>query len=104
MDAGPAIQTPTGVACPQKGCRGQIVEKRSKRGKAFYGCNRYPDCDFAMWDKPVNRPCPTCKAPFLVEKTTKRDGTVIACQSPGCTFRQKAEPDPGQAIRTKAEG
>ncbi len=56
----------TGVACPE--CRqGEIVEKRSKRGRVFYSCNRYPACKFALWDKPVNTPCPRC-GKLLVQK------------------------------------
>jgi DNA topoisomerase-1 len=79
-----------GVACPLPGCSGQIVEKRSKRGKIFYGCNRYPECDYAIWDKPVADVCPQCGAPFLVEKLTRREGAVRVCLRQGCGFRQKA--------------
>jgi DNA topoisomerase-1 len=91
MDAAPAVQAATGVACPKPDCPGQIVEKKSKRGKTFYGCNRYPNCDFAKWDKPINQPCPKCGATFLVEKTSKREGTVRVCPNPGCNYRQKVE-------------
>ena len=77
-----------GVACPKDGCSGEIVQKTSKRGKIFYGCNRYPDCDFAIWDKPVNQSCPDCGAKFLVEKTTKKEGTFLACMAQGCQYRQ----------------
>ena len=82
--AGKAI----GVGCPEPGCTGEIVEKSSKRGKIFYGCNRYPDCSFACWDKPVARDCPACGAKFLVERTTKRSGTVQACLNPECGFKE----------------
>ncbi len=74
----------TGVKCPEKKCTGELVEKHSKRGKVFYGCNRYPDCNYATWDKPVDSPCPICQAPFLVEKTTKKKGTFLACLSRDC--------------------
>ncbi len=77
-----------GIACPKDGCRGEIVQKTSKRGKIFYGCNRYPDCDFAIWDKPVNQQCPECSAKFLLEKSTKKDGTFLACMTQGCQYRQ----------------
>jgi DNA topoisomerase I len=83
----------TGVFCPEKGCEGEVVEKQSKRGKVFYGCNRYPDCTFAMWDKPVPKSCPLCNAPFLIEKTTKKDGIFLSCQTQGCGYRGK-EPEP----------
>jgi len=58
----------TGVKCPNKDCDGELVEKRTKKGKVFYGCNRYPECKFALWDKPVPVQCPHCKNPYLVEK------------------------------------
>jgi DNA topoisomerase-1 len=76
----------TGVPCPQANCDGQIVQKTTKRGKIFYGCNRYPDCKFAIWDKPVNQPCPVCNSPFLIEKTTKRKGTFLACHQKDCGY------------------
>ncbi len=84
---------PTGVACPVPGCGGQLVEKRSKRGKVFYGCSRYPECDYAIWDKPVPVVCPRCGHPFLVEKSTKKDGTFLACPKPGCGYRQQIDED-----------
>jgi DNA topoisomerase-1 len=78
----------TGVPCPEPQCTGEIMEKKSKRGKVFYGCSRYPDCKFAIWDKPVPVPCPQCGAKFLVEKTTKRDGTLFRCLTEGCGYRK----------------
>jgi DNA topoisomerase-1 len=77
----------TGVACPRPGCRGEIVVKKSKRGKAFYGCSEYPKCDVVYWDKPVATPCPNCKAPFILEKTTKKEGTFQYCAQEGCGYR-----------------
>ncbi|HWT00881.1 MAG TPA: type I DNA topoisomerase [Pyrinomonadaceae bacterium] len=77
----------TGVACTRPGCKGEIVVKKSKRGKAFYGCSEYPKCDVVFWDKPVAEPCPNCKAPFLLEKTTKKEGTVRYCAKEGCGYR-----------------
>jgi DNA topoisomerase-1 len=59
---------PTGVACPEEGCGGQIVQKRTKRGRVFYGCSAYPKCGYAIWDKPVPKTCPSCQAGFMVEK------------------------------------
>ena len=78
----------TGVSCPEEGCSGEVLEKRSKRGKIFYGCNRYPDCKFALWDKPVNRYCPDCGAPYLVEKETKKEGRMLRCATQGCGYKQ----------------
>ena len=78
----------TGVPCPQSGCEGEMVERKSKRGKVFYGCSRFPDCTQAMWDRPAARPCPVCGAPFMVEKSTKKDGQFYACLTEGCGHRE----------------
>jgi len=80
----------TGVHCPQKDCGGNLVQRKSKRGKVFYGCSRFPDCNFAIWDKPIAKACPFCGVNFLLEKTTKKDGTSLTCQTKGCGFREKA--------------
>jgi DNA topoisomerase-1 len=81
---------PTGIRCPD--CReGEIMEKRSRTGKTFFSCNRYPQCRFATWERPVAEPCPTCGAPFVVEKTTKRAGTVRRCLSEGCSYKESVE-------------
>jgi DNA topoisomerase-1 len=78
----------TGVKCPEKDCKGELVEKTSKRGKIFYGCSRYPDCTFAIWDKPVPETCPDCGAEFLVEKTTKKQGTFLMCLNKECGYKK----------------
>jgi DNA topoisomerase-1 len=80
-----------GVGCPKDGCTGELLEKTSKRGKTFYGCNRYPDCAFASWDRPVARDCPACGARILVERVTKRQGTLHACLNPDCGFKEQVE-------------
>jgi DNA topoisomerase-1 len=80
-----------GVPCPEKDCDGEIVERRSKRGKVFYGCTRYPDCKFASWNKPVAKACPECKCSYLVEKTTKKDGVFLVCPNRECSYKQKTE-------------
>ena len=79
-----------GIKCPQDNCDGDLVERKSKRGKLFYGCNRFPECNFATWDKPIDRACPDCGAKVLVEKTTKKDGTFVTCLTEGCGFREDA--------------
>lgn len=79
----------TNIKCPVKGCSGMIVEKRSRRGKVFFGCNRYPECTFASWDKPVNQKCPECGSPYLIEKETKKDGKYLKCPEKGCTYKTK---------------
>lgn len=77
----------TGVNCPEKDCEGKLVQRTSKRGKIFYGCNRFPDCTFAVWDKPVARNCPECAAMFLLEKSTKKQGVFLACHTKDCGYR-----------------
>ncbi len=80
-----------GVPCPKPDCGGEIIERRSKRGKTFYGCANYPKCDFVVWNKPVPEQCPQCGAPFLVEKTTKREGTIRVCNEESCDYKAKVE-------------
>lgn len=71
-----AIMKPIGVKCPS--CEtGEIVERKSKTKRLFYGCNQYPECEFVSWDKPISRPCPKCSA-LLVEKKLKK-GVQIQC-------------------------
>lgn len=81
----------TGVTCPV--CKqGQVVERKSKKGgRRFYGCARYPECDFVSWEKPVDRQCPECAAPYLVEKKQKELGLVHMCKTEGCTFVEPVE-------------
>lgn len=63
-----------GVTCP--GCgQGKIIERRSKKGRVFYGCNRYPECEFVSWDKPVNDPCPQCGS-LMIEKRARGQVTI----------------------------
>lgn len=76
-----------GMACPEEGCKGEIVKKSSRRGKVFFGCNSYPQCKFATWNKPVAKACPVCNKPFLVEKNTKRQGRFLACADRACKFK-----------------
>jgi DNA topoisomerase-1 len=81
----------TGVHCPEEGCGGDIVQKISKRGKVFYSCDRYPKCTFAIWDKPVNKPCPDCGAPFLVEKNSKKEGLQLRCADKACHYKESLD-------------
>jgi len=77
-----------GVECPKPGCGGKIVERKSRRGKTFFGCNRYPDCDFVTWYRPLSQKCPSCGKPYLLEKVTKRDGVTHFCDAEGCHFKK----------------
>ncbi|RNB88092.1 type I DNA topoisomerase [Brevibacillus nitrificans] len=76
-----------GVKCPQ--CEtGEIIERKSKKSRIFYGCNQYPECDFVSWDKPISRPCPKC-ASMLVEKKRKKQGVSVACTK--CDYQEEAD-------------
>ncbi len=76
-----------GMVCPDCG-NGDVQERRSRRGKPFYGCSRYPECKFATWDPPVAEPCPECNAKYLVEKVTKREGRIRKCVQEGCSYKE----------------
>jgi DNA topoisomerase-1 len=79
----------TGVSCPECG-QGELMEKKSRYGKLFYSCNRYPQCKFALWDRPVEKPCPKCGFPVLVEKVYKKQGTFLKCPKEGCDYKGDA--------------
>jgi DNA topoisomerase I len=82
-------QKTTGVLCPKDG--GDIVERKSRRGKVFFGCANYPDCDFTLWNRPIAETCPDCKAPFLVEKITKKNGRQLICNNEECSYVRSEE-------------
>jgi DNA topoisomerase-1 len=82
----------TGVKCPKDAeAGGEIVERKSKRGKVFFGCANYPDCDFVLWNRPIAEPCPKCGATFLVEKVTKRHGRQLLCNTEECDYSRAEE-------------
>ncbi|MFO1519278.1 MAG: type I DNA topoisomerase [bacterium] len=78
-----------GVNCPQ--CNSPLAERRSKRGKVFYGCTGYPKCTFALWDKPVKEACPQCKAPYLLQKFSKKEGEKLKCANKECGYERVKE-------------
>ncbi|MBZ0158965.1 MAG: type I DNA topoisomerase [bacterium] len=78
-----------GVDCPQ--CRSPLSERRTKRGRVFYGCTAYPKCAFAIWDRPIQEPCPRCGAAFLVEKKLRGGGVSIRCAAEGCAYAREAD-------------
>ncbi|WP_457665637.1 type I DNA topoisomerase [Thiolapillus sp.] len=80
----------TGVPCP-KCNKGTLMQRKSRRGKIFYSCSTYPKCDYAIWNEPVNEPCPQCGWPVLTIKTTKRRGTEKVCPQPDCSFAEPYE-------------
>ncbi|MBC6150138.1 type I DNA topoisomerase [Listeria booriae] len=76
-----------GVTCP-KCNEGQVIERKSKKKRIFYGCDRYPACDYVSWDKPIARPCPKCNEKALVEKKLKK-GVQIQCTH--CDYKEEPQ-------------
>src|SRR5580765_7649992 len=82
----------TGVKCPKDGDKGgEVVERKSRRGKIFFGCSNYPDCDFVLWNRPFDEKCPQCGAPYLVEKVTKKLGRQLLCNNDDCDYARSEE-------------
>jgi DNA topoisomerase-1 len=77
-----------GIKCPREGCDGELKEKRTKKGRIFYGCEKYPECKFATWDKPVAEPCPECGHSIMVVKTSRDKGSHLKC--PKCGAEAKS--------------
>ncbi len=89
-------QKTIGVKCPE--CtEGEVVERRSKKGKTFYGCARWPECKFVAWGKPIAEKCPECSSPYMVEKWLKA-GAVWQCPNPECKHKQDA-PQTAELVR-----
>ena len=94
-------QKTIGVKCPE--CSdGEVVERRSKRGKTFYGCNRWPECNFVAWGKPVPEKCPECGSPYMVEKWLKA-GAFWQCPNAECKHKVEAPPETVAAQQQPAE-
>jgi DNA topoisomerase-1 len=80
-----------GIPCPEKGCAGEIVVRRTRKGRTFYGCTRYPECKFTAWDKPVAEPCPNCGSPILLEKFSKDSSPPVRyCPNESCKYEHVA--------------
>jgi DNA topoisomerase-1 len=84
----------TGVKCPLDG--GDIVERKTKKGKSFWSCSRYPDCKFALWSRPLPRTCPNCGASFLVEKREKTGDVSLVCMTKDCGYTAEEKESPAQ--------
>jgi DNA topoisomerase-1 len=90
-----------GIACPI--CKeGELTQRMSRYRRVFYGCNKYPKCNFALWDKPFVATCPDCKFPILTEKTTKREGYMWKCPNKECGYKELKEP-PGEVVAAGSE-
>jgi DNA topoisomerase-1 len=75
----------TGVECPKCNAA-KILKRKSRKGKIFYSCASYPKCDYALWNEPLDKPCPKCAWPILTLKETKRFGRQIICPHEGCDY------------------
>lgn len=82
-----AITKEIGVTCPLCG-EGQVIERKTKRNRIFYGCDRYPDCEFTSWDKPVGRTCPK-SSDYLVEKKIRGGGKQVVCSNEECDYAEE---------------
>jgi DNA topoisomerase-1 len=82
----------TGIACPT-GCGGQVLRRKTKRGKIFFGCSQYPKCAFASWDEPVDRACPQCEEKILYKKNLIKGEPYIYCKNEKCAFKEAAPRD-----------
>ncbi|HVD77930.1 MAG TPA: type I DNA topoisomerase [Vicinamibacteria bacterium] len=78
-----------GLLCPECG-QGQVVERKGRWGRSFYGCKRYPECKFTAYHLPIAEPCPDCGRPYLLAKETKKEGKVIYCGNEACHYKREA--------------
>ncbi len=78
-----------GLLCPEC-AQGQVVERKGRWGRSFFGCRRYPECKFTAYHRPLPEPCPDCGRPYLLEKETKKEGRVIFCDNEACHYKREA--------------
>ncbi|HPL54040.1 MAG TPA: type I DNA topoisomerase, partial [Bacillota bacterium] len=82
-----AIVENTGISCPK--CSGEIIVRKTKKGRKFFGCSRYPECSFVSWDEPIAERCPECGS-FMVKKFTKK-GLEHKCTNEACGFKKAGD-------------
>jgi len=80
----------TGIACPKR-CGGTIVKRKTRRGKIFFGCSKFPKCDFATWDEPVRQPCPRCGREFVLRKNVIKGEPFLYCSDEKCSYKEPVE-------------
>ncbi|MDY7037367.1 MAG: type I DNA topoisomerase [Thermodesulfobacteriota bacterium] len=83
----------THVPCPKEGCHGTVVEKTSRKGRKFYACDQYPQCNFAMWDEPFDATCPECGTRVLSVKRRKNSHPLLVCREKECGFTKSFPSD-----------
>lgn len=79
-----------GVSCPEVGCSGEIIKRKTKKGRIFYGCSNYPKCSFMVWSKPINKKCPQCNSILIINKDKKR-GFYYKCSNSNCSYQKSPE-------------
>jgi len=81
-----------GISCPVEGCSGEIIRKKTKKGRTFYGCSNYPKCSFVTWNKPVDKKCPQCNHILVIMKD-KKNGFYHKCSNSACTYKDVIKED-----------
>jgi len=81
-----------GISCPEEGCSGEIIRKKTKKGRMFYGCSNYPKCTFVTWNKPINKRCPQCNS-ILVISINKKSGLNLKCSNSDCDYKEFKKED-----------
>jgi len=81
-----------GISCPEEGCSGEIIRKKTKKGRMFYGCSNYPKCSFVTWNKPINKRCPQCNS-ILVISNNKKSGLYFKCSNSYCDYKEFKKED-----------
>ena len=81
-----------GISCPEEGCSGEIIRKKTKKGRMFYGCSNYPKCSFVTWNKPINKRCPQCNS-ILVISNNKKSGFYLKCSNSDCDYKEFKKED-----------
>ncbi len=76
-----------GISCPEEDCSGEVVRKKTKKGRMFYGCSNYPKCSFVTWNKPINKRCPQCNS-ILVISISKKSGLYLKCSNSDCDYKE----------------
>ena len=79
-----------GIPCPEKDCNGEIIQRKTKRGRIFYGCSNFPKCSFVSWKRPVNKKCPKCHS-ILVITQNKKKGNYYECSNSECDYKEFLE-------------
>ena len=81
----------TGIVCPEEGCNGTLLQRKTRKGRIFYGCSRFPKCKYAIWDEPIDRPCPECGCHFVIKKTPIKGQPHFYCSKEECSYREDTE-------------